>query len=101
MRWCDDCLLYEADPHHVEKLLRESGLETCKCLNTPGIKESRVLTERERAWFEDTKHLEGEDREEHLKGIGLKSEDFPERAPSGCDPAGPTCRGRLWGSSLG
>ena len=25
-RCCDDCLLYEADPRHVEKLLREAGL---------------------------------------------------------------------------
>ena len=30
VRWCDDCLLYEAVPRHVEKLLRDAGLETCK-----------------------------------------------------------------------
>ena len=28
-RWCDDCLLYEADPRHVEKLSKETRLETC------------------------------------------------------------------------
>ena len=42
-----------------------------------------MLTEKESAWFDDTKHLEGEDREEHLKGMGLESEEFSERAPSG------------------
>ena len=39
VRWCDDWLLYEADPRHVEKLLSEAGLENCKSLNTPGAKE--------------------------------------------------------------
>ena len=29
VRWRDDCLLYEAGPRHVEKLLREAGLENC------------------------------------------------------------------------
>ena len=29
VRWCDDNLLYEADPRHVEKLLRDAGLEEC------------------------------------------------------------------------
>ena len=38
VRWCDDCLLYEADPRHVEKLLRDAGLEDCKSLSTPGVK---------------------------------------------------------------
>ena len=28
VRWCDDCLLYEADPRHVEKLLRKQGLRS-------------------------------------------------------------------------
>ena len=42
VRWCDDdCLLYEADPRHVETLVHESGLDNCKSLNTPAIKESR------------------------------------------------------------
>ena len=39
VRWCDDCLLYEADPRHVEQLLRDAGLEDCKPLTTPGVKE--------------------------------------------------------------
>ena len=29
---------YEADPHHVEKLLRDMGMEDCKTLTVPGIK---------------------------------------------------------------
>jgi hypothetical protein len=52
VRWCDDCLLYEADPRHVEKLLREAGLESCKAMGTPGIKEATELTSS--AWFEES-----------------------------------------------
>jgi len=52
VRWMDDCLLYEADPRHVEKLLREAGLENCKSLSTPGVKESTDLTCD--AWFEES-----------------------------------------------
>ena len=44
VRWCDDCLLYEADPRHVEKLLREAGLENCKSVTTPGVKEASETT---------------------------------------------------------
>ena len=44
VRWCDDCLLYEADPRHVEKLLRDAGLEKCKPMGTPGVKEASDLT---------------------------------------------------------
>ena len=33
VRWCDDCLLYEAYPRHVEKLLREARLEGCKSVS--------------------------------------------------------------------
>ena len=42
-------MLYEADPRHVEKLLKEAGLECCNALNTPGVKEP---TSPEKAWFE-------------------------------------------------
>ena len=52
VRWCDDCLLYEADPRHVEKLLRVAGLETCKSVTTPGVKESSDLTCK--TWFEES-----------------------------------------------
>ena len=38
VRWTEDCLLYEADPRHVEKLLRDMGMEECKTLTVPGIK---------------------------------------------------------------
>ena len=37
VRWTDDCLLYEADARHVEKLLKEAGVEGCKSLITPGV----------------------------------------------------------------
>lgn len=52
VRWCDDCLLYEADPRHVEKLLREAGLESCKSVTTPGVKEASDVTST--AWFEES-----------------------------------------------
>ena len=35
IRWTEDALLYEADPRHVEKLLKEAGLECCNALSTP------------------------------------------------------------------
>ena len=47
-----------------------------------------MLTDKESAWFEDTKHIEGEDRDEHLKGMGLKSEDVLKQEPSGSGPRG-------------
>ena len=50
VRWCEDCLLYEADLRHVEKLLREAGLEDCKSVATPGVKESSATTST--TWFE-------------------------------------------------
>jgi hypothetical protein len=49
IRWTEDALLYEADPRHVEKLLKEAGLENCNALNTPGVKEP---SNPEKAWFE-------------------------------------------------
>ena len=52
VRWCDDCLLYEADPRHVEKLLKEAGLEKCKSVTTPGVKEASDVTGT--AWFEES-----------------------------------------------
>ena len=39
IRWTEDSLLYEADPRHVEKLLRDAGLEDCNALGTPGVKQ--------------------------------------------------------------
>ena len=53
VRWAEDALLYEADPRHVEKLLRDAGLENCKPVTTPGVKEP---TSTERAWFEGEDH---------------------------------------------
>ena len=50
VRWCEDCLLYGADPRHVEKLLREAGLEDCKPVTTPGVKEPSAVTST--TWFE-------------------------------------------------
>ena len=58
IRWCDDCLLYEADPRHVEKLLRTADLEKCNVLSTPGVKESSDLTCN--AWFEESGLEHGE-----------------------------------------
>ena len=44
VRWTDDCLLYEADPKQVEKLLKEADMEGCKSLTTPGTKEVSSLS---------------------------------------------------------
>ena len=52
VRSCDDCLLYDADPRHVEKLLREARLEECKSVTTPGVKEESVITRT--TWFEES-----------------------------------------------
>ena len=38
VRWENGDILYEADPRHVEKLLRDLGMENCKPLTTPGVK---------------------------------------------------------------
>jgi len=57
IRWSHSSLLYEADPRHVEKLLRDSGLENCNALNTPGVKEP---TNSEKSWFEGESTPHGE-----------------------------------------
>ena len=41
-----------ADPRHVEKLLREAGLEDCKPVATPGVKEASATAST--AWFEES-----------------------------------------------
>ena len=37
-------LLYEADPRHVELLVKSMGLEGCKPVATPGIKREFEVT---------------------------------------------------------
>ena len=37
--WTKDCLLYEADPRHVEKPLMEADMRSCKEVITLGVKE--------------------------------------------------------------
>ena len=62
VRWAEDCLLYEADPRHVEKLLKECDMEGCKSLTTPGVKEASSTSMP--AWFEQQPDREEEDLEE-------------------------------------
>ena len=38
VRWASDNIEYEADPRHVEKLLRDMGMEGCRDLTTAGVK---------------------------------------------------------------
>ena len=38
IRWCDDCVEYEADPRQVERLVAECGLQGANPLTTPGVK---------------------------------------------------------------
>ena len=40
VRITDKGLLYEADPRHVELLAKSLGLETCKPVATPGVKQT-------------------------------------------------------------
>ncbi len=44
VRRTEECLLYEVDPRHVEKLLREADMESCKEVITPGAKEVSSLS---------------------------------------------------------
>ena len=74
VRWCDDCLLYEADPRHVEKLLREAGLEDCKSLNTPGAKDPNDKT----SWFDQKPGTEEKPEEETGGGLALGPEEDPK-----------------------
>ena len=40
LRWTDRGVEYEADPRHVEKLLRDMGMIDCKPLSTPAVRPS-------------------------------------------------------------
>ena len=76
VRCCDDCLLYEADHRHVEKLLREAGLEDCKSVTTLGVKEASATTTT--AWFEESGLPQGP--EEVFGGMDLAL-DLPDLRP--------------------
>lgn len=54
VRWQGDTMEYEADPRHVEKLLRDMHMEDCKPLSSPGVKVTADELE------EDGKPLVGE-----------------------------------------
>ena len=47
IRWCDRHIEYEADPRHVEKLLLECGLDGCKPVTTPGVRQTFSELEKE------------------------------------------------------
>lgn len=47
VRWDGDVIEYEADPRHVEKLLRDMHMEECKPLSSPGVKVSSDELEQE------------------------------------------------------
>ena len=65
VRWTKDCLLYEADPRHVEKLLREAEMGSCKEVIIPGITEVKeASSSSEPAWFERQVKKNDEDPEE-------------------------------------
>ena len=58
LRWTDGEFHYEADPRHVEQMLKAMGMEDCKACATPGIKarqgelmdEAELDAERHRAF---------------------------------------------------
>ena len=45
-RWTSGNIEYEADPRHVEKLLRDMGMEGCRGLTTAGVKPSGEEAEK-------------------------------------------------------
>ena len=59
-------MLYEADPRHVEKLLREADMGSCKEVITLGVKE--VSSSSEPAWFEQQVKENDENLEESVEG---------------------------------
>ena len=73
IRWTEDSLLYEADPRHVEKLLRDAGLEDCNALGTPGVKQP---TDADKSWFEgeSAPHGEVDGDANRLVSIGVAPE---------------------------
>ena len=62
VRWTNDCLLYTADPRHVEKLLKGREIEGCKSLTTPGVKEASSMLDP--AWSEQQPEGDAEDLKE-------------------------------------
>ena len=44
VRLGERCLYHEADRRHVEKLLKEAGLDDCESLNTLGAKDVSVTS---------------------------------------------------------
>ena len=76
VRWCEDCLLYEADPRHVEKLLKEAGLEDCKSLNTPGAKDPSDTT----AWFDKQPGVVAGPEYEERGSVTLAPSPFLDKA---------------------
>ena len=60
-------------PCHVEKLLREAGLEDCKSVTTLGVKEASATTST--AWFEESGLPPGQ---EAVHGGGDPVVDVPD-----------------------
>ena len=52
VRWDEHGIDYEADPRHVEKLLRDMGMAECKPLSSPGVKLSSEEMAKESALLE-------------------------------------------------
>lgn len=52
VRWDQHGVEYEADPRHVEKLLRDMGMMGCKPLSSPGVKLSAEEMSKESAMLE-------------------------------------------------
>ena len=76
VRWTEEGLLYEADPRHVEKLLRDAGMEDCKPITTPGVNGPKSSGA---AWFEKQ-----DDGEDVIEGYGV---DGGVSAPDLAHPA--------------
>ena len=43
LRWTDKGIEYEADPRHVEIILKQLNIDQCKLATTPGTKEEGLL----------------------------------------------------------
>ena len=59
VRWGEKGIEYEVDPRHVEKLLRDMGMEDCKPCSAPGVKPSTEEAEgflsQQQTWLDDVR----------------------------------------------
>ena len=48
LKWTEDGITYEHDPKHIVNILKELGMEDCKGVGTPGVKEAEQNNDDEK-----------------------------------------------------